>query len=293
LEVRAPLHYDDAVLALPVTLAVLAGGDVEAHVVQPPQEYNDKFELSVLGAAQINGAYTRHFGVAPALSYRFNRTFAVSLMGVWNFVDESNGFADGLMHFAREIPMGSSPLVVLAGGVLAGLEVSPLVGKLTWFENHLVQFSFVVNAGAGVGFRRVQLRSSLDCTNATGTCFPDPSYGDLNPNFLAGLGGGLRVQLGELFAIRLELRDLIYPANFSTINGCNRADLLALDSRLVAGPPPSGLSSGCNLAAFSGTGPDGRSRSLDVPLATGVIKAPPASAIINNLGFYVGASLNF
>jgi hypothetical protein len=275
LEVRAPLHYDDGVLALPVTLALLAAGDVEAHVVQPPEEYNDKFELSVLGAAQINGAYTRHFGVAPALSYRFNRTFAVSLMGVWNFVNESNGFADGLVHVAREIPKGSSPLVVLAGGALAGLEVSPLVGKFTWFENHLVQFSFVVNAGAGVGFRRVQLRSSQNCAGATGLCFPDPSYGDLNPNLLAGVGGGLRAQLGELIAVRLELRDLIYPSTIDSIDGCDRADLSALNSRLRP------ISSGCNVAAS------------DVGAASGAIAAPPASAIINNLGVYVGASLNF
>jgi hypothetical protein len=280
------------VLVLPLTVALMAAGDVEAHVVQAPDEYNDKFELAVLGAAQINGQYTRHFGVAPSLSYRLNRTFALSLMGIWNFVDESNGFADGLVNAAREVPKGSMPLVVLNGGVLAGLEVSPMLGKLVLFQSHLAQFSLVLNAGAGVGWRRVELKQSLSCTSGAIACSTDSTYGDLGLNFLAGLGGGLKVQLGNLIAVRLELRDLIYPGTFNTINGCNRADLLALDAPLVAGPPPKGLSSGCNVAAFSGIAADGRSRTLDVPIANGLITAPPPNAVINNLGVYFGASIN-
>ena len=42
--------------------------------------------------------------------------------------------------------------------------------------------------------------------------------------FLGSVGGGFRVQLGNSFAVRAEVRDLVYTARVDRVDGCNLSD---------------------------------------------------------------------
>jgi hypothetical protein len=178
--------------------------------------------------------------------------------------------------------------------VIGGVEAMPFYGKFVWFENSLVHFSLVINGGAGAGSTRLQLKPFNDCSNSQSTCFPDPTYGDMGWRFMAEIGGGFRVQLGKWVAIRIELRDLLYSARVDSVNGCSAADLKAMDTVLTAGQPvnKANVSGGCDITRFEGSDSNGRARSLDVPLAYGLVKTP-SSDVLNNVGVYLGVSGNF
>jgi outer membrane beta-barrel protein len=277
-----------------VSGAPLYNPNVAVHIVEK-KEFSDKnrLEVEAQAAIQVNGKFTQHFGAALSLVFHLHENFGLFAMGVWNPYNTEAGFNNELINKVRAEAQAATS-VLLNGGVIGGVEATPFYGKFVWFENYLVHFSLVVNAGAGAGSTRLQLKTPTDCTNATGTCFPDATYGDMGWRFMGELGGGFRVQIGKWVAIRLELRDLLYSAHVDSVNGCNSADLKALDAALTAGMPlnRANVSGNCNVMSFSGTAQNGRSNSLDVPLAFGLVKTP-SSDVLNNLGLYVGVSGNF
>jgi len=61
----------------------------------------------------------------------------------------------------------------------------------------------------------------VQLSGATPT-FPNAATttGDAGSRFLGNLGVGFRVLLGERFALRFEIRDLLYTALVNTIDGC-------------------------------------------------------------------------
>ena len=98
-------------------------------------------------------------------------------------------------------------------------------GKFALFEGTLAQFSFVVNGGAGVGGTRHQLQGERKQVRPDGEVTLPPTYGDTGVRFMGSLGAGFRLRVGEHFAFRLEVRDVVYTARMETINGCNTKDL--------------------------------------------------------------------
>lgn len=279
--------------AIPL-IAVLAVDDVEKHAVDEEAPRRDRFELGLMQASQVNTVSTQHFGLAATGVWHIQQNVGVTMTGLWNFYSAQSNLRYELINRARaEADLSTSTLLI--GGVFAGVEVAPFQGKFAFYDSRLVHFSFVINGSVGIGWMRVQLKPSNDCSGSSSLCFPDPTFGAAGARFVGEFGGGFRVQLGNFIALRLELRDLIYGTDVSTINGCNKDDLKAMDATLTAGMPVgrASVSPGCNVASFSGTDALGRSRALDVPLAFGLVKSPPAVALINNLGLYVGATATF
>jgi hypothetical protein len=242
----------------------------------------------------VNVVSTQHFGLAATGVWHIQQNVGFMLMGLWNFYSAQSNLRYELVNRARaeNTPDNST---LMTGGVFAGVEVAPFQGKLAFYDSRLLHFSFVINGGLGIGWMRIQLKPSNDCSTSQSLCFPDPTFGDVGARFVGEVGAGFRVQLGKFVALRLELRDLIYGTDVSTINGCNKDDLKSMDATLTAGLPVgmASVSPACRVASFSGTDASGRSRSLDVPLAFGQVRAPPPTAIINNLGLYVGATATF
>jgi len=176
--------------------------------------------------------------------------------------------------------------------VMGGVEVTPFYGKFAFFEGTLAQFSIVLNGGAGIGGTRHQLKP--ESARQDGSVSP-ATYGDTGSRFMAGLGAGFRLQLGQRFAFRLEVRDVVYTARVERVNGCGVDDLRAMDNATRAGRPVSSamVGAGCRLDTFDGTDPDtGLKRSNDVPLALGLVRTP-SSDVLNNVGLYAGISFLF
>lgn len=262
--------------------------NVAVHVVQKKRFADrDKHELALYPVAtQVNGKFTEHVGTALSYTYHLQENFAVQLLPQYNWYAADSAFSRELIDKVSQEPIAATSLL-LEWAVQGGVEVAPLYGKFAVGDRGLVHFSLIVNAGAGVGSTRHQLKPG----NASGPA----TFGDTGLRLVGSVGGGFRVQLGDRFAVRLELRDLVYSARVTRVNGCSAADLSAMLEKLDQGQSPSsaGVGSGCNVRRFEGS--DSRSnynRSNDIPLALNLVNTP-SSDVLNNLGLYAGFSFAF
>jgi outer membrane beta-barrel protein len=256
-----------------VSGAPLGNPDVAVHVVEK-KEYADsgKRELTLFPlAAQVNGKFTQHVGLAAGFTWHLHENFGLTAMGIYHVINEQSGFSNELVEKTRVEAQAATSLLLI-GGALAGVEVTPLYGKFALYENALVHFSLVLNGMAGAGATRHQLRPS----NAAGPA----TYGSTGWRFMAEVGGGLRVKFAKYFSVRLEVRDILYSAKVDQVNGCTDGDLTMADIQIRGGMTPS-ASPGCSLPSNS-----------DVPLAKALVKSS-SSDVLNNLGVYAGFSLDF
>lgn len=246
--------------------------NVVVHVVeQKPLSGAGRLEVTLFPVVpQLNGLYTQHVGTLGQLTWHVREHFGFSLFSGGNWLNRESAFNSELLGSARVESRSASSLLwtwTLQGGV----EAEPFYGKFAFLESSLVHFSVVVSAGAGVGGTRHQLKPK-------GTT-PE-TYGDTGTRFMASVGAGFRLALGKHFAVRLEVRDLVYTARVDQVNGCNGADLSVF--RLIDRPlgPPS---AGSRISEFSNT---------DGPLAQSLLKRP-SSEVVNSLGAYAGVSFVF
>ena len=240
---------------------------------------------------QVNGKFTQHFGSQASVVYHLQENFGLQLTGGYNWANSESAFNGELVEKFRAEAQAATSLL-WTWGLLGGLEVTPLYGKFAFFEGTLVHFSFVINAGAGIGGTRHQLKP--ETVRADDTLSPS-TFGDTGVRFMGSLGAGFRLGIGEHFALRLEVRDVVYTARVERVNGCDAADLKAMDSALKMGKDPATVNVGdaCDVATFTGTysGTDIK-RSNDVPLAYNLVKTP-SSDVLNNIGLYLGVSFIF
>jgi len=120
-------------------------------------------------------------------------------------------------------------------------------------------------------------------------------FGDTGTKFLGSVGGGFRVQLGDSFAVRAEVRDLVYTARVDRVDGCNLEDFQAMET--ARGSEASfaslGLSQGCQYSRFDGVDPKTRKNYReDIVLGKDLV-GNPSSDVLNNVSFYAGFSLLF
>jgi outer membrane beta-barrel protein len=261
--------------------------NVAVHVVQRKQFADSgKQELALYPVAtQVNGRFTEHLGTAISYTYHLNENFGLQLVPQYNWHASDSSFSRELIDKVSQEPLAATSLL-LQWAIQGGVEVAPLYGKFALGDS-LVQFSLILTGGAGVASTRHQLQPG----NAGGPA----TFGDTGLRPLGSVGGGFRVQLGDRFAIRLELRDLVYSARVTHVNGCSASDLSAMAEKLDQGQSVSSaaVGSGCDLHRFDGV--DARSnynRSNDIPLALNLV-SNPSSDVLNNLGFYAGLSFAF
>lgn len=255
--------------------APLNNPNVKVHIVeQKPYADHGAIEITAYPAAiQVNGKFTQHFGVAGGFVWHLHENFGLMAMGVWNYSNRTSSFSDELLNKTATSAQSASSLL-LVGAALAGVEATPFYGKFALFENHLIHFSIVLNGAAGAGSTRIGIKPENQAGPAT--------YGETGYRFMAEVGGGFRVKLARYVTVRLEVRDILYSANVSAVNGCNLGDLTKLDMASRMGSAPVGLGSGCNATAFAPN---------DIPLAKQLV-ANPSSDVLNNLGMYAGMSLD-
>ncbi len=277
-----------------VSGAPLFNPNVAVHIIEQ-KKHSDvgKFEIVLYPATiQVNGKFTQHFGTMGSLVYHLQENFALQVTGGYNWYNVESSFNGELVEkFNREAQAATS--LLWTWGALAGVEVTPLYGKFALFEGTLAHFSFVINGGLGAGGTRHQLKP--ESVRASDGAISPASYGDTGVKFMGSLGAGFRLQLGDHFAFRLEVRDVVYSARMEQVNGCNAADLVAMDAKITGGQSADTAMVGgnCQVDKFVGTDADtGYERKRDVSLAKFLV-LNPTSDVLNNVGLYLGVSFLF
>lgn len=276
-----------------VSGAPLYNPNVAVHIVEQKAYSDSKKSEFVLYpvAMQVNGKFTQHFGTMASFVYHLQENFGLQISGGYNWYNVESAFNGELVEKFRVEAQAATSLL-WTWGVMGGVEVSPLYGKFSLFEGTLAHFSFVLNGGVGAGGTRHQLKP--ETAKADGSV-SQATYGDTGARFMGSLGAGFRLQLGQRFAFRLEVRDVVYTARMERVNGCNVDDLRAMDQKIRGGQDPATATVGgtCNVDTFTGTieGTDIK-RSNDVPLALNLVRIP-SSDVLNNIGMYLGISFLF
>ncbi len=289
---------DDAAVANPdqqrlVSGAPLYNPNVAVHIVEQ-KEHSDsgKRELVLYPIAmQVNGKFTQHFGTMGSFVWHLQENFGLMVTGGYNWYNVESAFNGELVEKFRVEAQAATSLL-WTWGAMGGVEVTPFYAKFSFFEGTLAHFSMVLSGGAGIGGTRHQLKPESVRPDGTTS---QATYGDTGARFMGVLGAGFRLQLGERFAFRLEVRDVVYTARMERVNGCNVDDLRAMDQKLRMGQDVGTAQVGgqCDLQSFTGTieGTDIK-RSNDVPLALNLVRVP-SSDVLNNIGLYLGVSFLF
>ncbi|WP_375758487.1 outer membrane beta-barrel domain-containing protein [Corallococcus exercitus] len=276
--------------------APLYNPNVNVHIVQKKRFADEgKHELVLYpGVVQVNGKFTNHVGTALHYVYHLQENFALQVGGQYNWYSDESDFNLELIDKVREQAQAASSLL-LQWGAHAGVEVTPLYGKFAFFNNSLAQFSLVLSGGAGIGKTRHLIRPEV-ANEVEGQTYQVPArFGDTGNKFLGEVGGGFRVQFGESYAIRLEVRDLIYTARVDKVDGCNLADFEALEAARAANQPFDGLnlSGSCKVAKFDGVDPETKKNYREDIILGRDLVAEPSSDVLNNVSFYAGFSVLF
>lgn len=275
-----------------VSGAPLFNPNVAVHIVEE-KEYSDRRKTEIVlfpAAMQINGKFTQHFGTMGSIVYHLQENFGLQITGGYNWYNVESSFNGELVDKFRVEAQAATSLL-WTWGVMGGVEVSPIYGKFAFFEGTLGHFSIVINGGVGAGGTRHQLKPETE-TDGTPS---QATYGDTGVRFMGSIGAGFRLQLGERFAFRLEMRDVVYTARMERVNGCNVDDLRAMDTKIRQGgqPDQAQVGAGCQVETFIGTIENTNiKRSNDVPLALNLVRIP-SSDVLNNLGLYLGISFLF
>ena len=261
--------------------AALAQEDREVqrvHVVErrPFSEAN-RAELTLFGLGQVNPHFTVHAGVGVELSYHLRENLAALASVTYNALAHQSSLTEELAAKVDQQPLAASALLLQADA-LAGLELMPIYGKISFFDRTILRLGLYVNAGLGVAKTRLQLRPS----DAVG----GRSFGDTGFRPEAGLGVGARIFAGDRFTVRLELRDRVYSAYVSKVNGCTVQDARAIRG---SGSAATGLTPGCSASSFGGSEEEMKSGAGSAAIQLG----EPSSSVINNIAFQGGVSWLF
>lgn len=302
----APLAQDAQLMgALPepdpdkqrlVAGAPLYNPNVAVHIVQRKQfTERGRHELTLYPATtQLNGKFTQHFGTALSYVYHLHENLGIHLTPRYNWSAQESPFNLELVEKVRQQGQPATTLL-LNWAATGGVEVTPLYGKFAIYDGLLAQFSLVLIGGAGIGQTSHLLKP---VTFGDGNQRFAETYGDTGRRFVGEIGGGLRVQIGDRFTLRMEVRDLVYTARVEEVNGCNLEDLnsmYAIYETQLEGNSLEGVAvrGSCNVGAFQGDGgTTGENRIHDVPRARDLVMEPSAD-VLNNVGFHAGFSIIF
>ena len=235
-------------------------------------------EVTLFFPALVNTKFTVQYGVALEGAYHIRENLAVQVSALWNPIAQQSTLTQELVNKVNQQPLAADALL-LQGGGLVGLELMPIYGKLNVFDGKILKLGFYMNVGLGIAKTQLQLQASDSSVGAT--------YGDTGIRPMAGLGAGFRVFFNDRFTLRLELRDLVYSAYVSTVNGCNYADTVVISH---SGSGAAGMvSSGCNISAFGADDPTIRGNGA---VAAAQIQTPSAD-VVNNITAFTGLSFLF
>lgn len=268
-----------ALLLVASAAAAQDGREVErVHVVEArPFSEANRFELSVFGLGQVNPRFTVHAGIGAEVSYHLQENLAAQIGFSYNAIAHQSAVSEELAAKVDQQPLAASALLLQADA-LAGLELMPIYGKISVFGGRVLRLGLYLNAGIGVAKTQLQLRPS----DAAG----GRSFGDTGFRPEGALGIGTRIFAGDRLTFRIEVRDRLYSAYVSKVNGCTGQDARNIRANGVAA---TGLSAGCSASSFGGSDEQIKSGAGSAAIQLG----QASSNVINNIAFQGGVSWLF
>jgi len=255
--------------------------DVQFRVLEPkvfPDALRHELVLYPL-VPQVGSTFTTHWLISLAYTFHPTEWLGLRLQPFYVWQARRSHFSSELLARVRQDAAAASS-VVLKGGLVAGPEWMPISGKFAAFGAGPVRYGLVLFGGAGVAGTEIELKTSDPLGPST--------YGSTGLRALASIGGGLRVQFGDRFTLRLEVQDLIHWGGVTRINGCDATELDTLNQQHLAGQPlGAGVSTQCNVSAFQGTTSTGYDRGSDIGIAQSKVKEGGTDTL-HVVGVYLG-----
>ena len=245
------------------------------HVIQRKTDLLEgRIELTVYPLTlQINSRWTEHLGMGLMGSFHLTETFALQMLAASNLLIARETSLQTELRDKAQLQPPSAPSILTRHYAVLGFEMSPIYGKLAFYEGAMMSFNLIVTAGGGVADTAVQLLGADSDRGHQVT-----AHAGLRA---AGLvGAGFRVHLADDWMIRAEVRDLVYSARITRLNGCTADDLSA-----VAGTGGA-VSESCRVEWFD---PD----YLGVDGQIAKSRTDGSSDTINQISAYVGVSYLF
>jgi len=215
---------------------------------------------------QLNSKFTTHVGAGVQYLYHLHESFALQVMGQLNYLNQQVGFVQELIDNSQIQPQPASALTLQWAGT-AGFEVTPIYGKIAFYDEGIAHFGVVISGGAGIGATRIQLTGAEDGLE----------FGDAGLRFVGQIGAGFRVRFDDNFVARLEVRDLVYTGQVDRINGCSFSDFEAFESGGAS------ISGGCQISNLS----------ENARHAAQELIKKPSSDVLNTISVYAGISYIF
>ena len=259
----------------------LAGSPNVQYRVLEPKPFPDalRHELTLQPfVPQIGSTFTTHWLTSFTYTFHATEWLGLRLQPFWVWHAQRSRFSSELLSRVRQDAAAASS-VMLQWGAVAAPEWSPIRGKFAAFGG-IVRYGFVIFAGAGVGGTEIELK--------TADALGPPTYGSTGLRMVATGGAGFRMQFGDRWTVRLEVQDLIHWGSVSRINGCDSADLKALnDQHTAGGITGAGVTGKCNFGAFQGANSAGYDRGNDVGIAQSKVNEGGTDTL-HVVGVYLG-----
>jgi outer membrane beta-barrel protein len=218
-----------------------------------------------------------HAGVGAELSYHLRENLAAQIGVSYNAIAHQSAISEELAATVNQQPLAATALLLQADAI-AGVELMPVYGKISIFGGKVLRLGLYVNAGVGLAKTQLQLRPA-DSNGGR-------SFGDTGFRPEGALGIGTRIFAGDRLTFRLEVRDRLYSAYVSKVNGCTGQDAQAIRTD---GTAATGLSPGCSASSFGANDEQIKSAAGSAAIQLG----QPSSSVINNIAFQGGVSWLF
>ncbi len=181
-----------------------------------------KWEIGVLGAFSLNNVLTQHEGGAITVSRNFGEYIGIELLaggGYGGLTDLASSLRQTTGAFNHTSTTDLSNGGALDAYAQLGLRLTPFYGKLNLAGELPIHFDFYLNLGAGFAYVTYNsiLGCNVDTANATPAACPNNDFhSEGHPAFAFNGGGGMRLFITQLWTIKVEVRDVVFPDRYYT-----------------------------------------------------------------------------
>lgn len=158
-------------------------------VSRPVFRKEGRFELSPIAGISVSDSFFRRWTVGARASYHLVDSFSIDVGGAWNAWSEP---LDAAVFIGATSDVQVADPSPYFGYVDAGVTFDPFYGKVSLMSEWIVHFDTYLSGGGGAVFSGAQ--------------------GIVHPAL--EVGGGARLFLTPWLAVRADLRDYLFPANF-------------------------------------------------------------------------------
>lgn len=206
-----------AVAAERDAFALQGGEDASTLPVLIDQQHglSDKFQVSLLASTTLASKYTEGTGLSLNLQYNFIDIIGLELVGAFYLSDEAQILSTIRQQDVPAVKEGNrarepdlADMAQMQWVAAANVVVIPIYGKISFVSEWNPSYDLYLVAGGGVvGTRRGRVDETI--ARPAGTEITPDSY-DSGVSGMFNFGGGLRLFLTDLIAVRLEVRNYFY-----------------------------------------------------------------------------------